>query len=363
MCAEVFMRKEVSCGGVKIGGNAPVSIQSMTNTKTHDVEATLAQIDALEQAGCQIARLAVPDMDAAAAFGKIKARARIPLVADIHFDYRLALAAICAGADKIRINPGNIGSEDSVRQIAEQAAKHHIPIRVGVNSGSLEREILEKYGGVTAEGLAESALKNVAMLEQYDFDDIVISLKSSDVKMNYEAYRIVAEKSDYPLHIGVTEAGTPTRGKIKSAVGIGALLLSGIGDTLRVSLTADPVEEVIFAKELLAAIGIRKGAVEIVSCPTCGRTEVDLAAIAGEIERRIAMLDMEGMRPLKVAVMGCAVNGPGEAKEADFGVACGKGKGVIFSAGEIIKTVKEEAIADEIINLVGEYAKDTGKRS
>lgn len=357
------MRKEVSCGGVKIGGNAPVSIQSMTNTKTHDVEATLAQIDRLEQAGCQIVRLAVPDMDAAAAFGKIKARARLPLVADIHFDYRLALAAICAGADKIRINPGNIGSEDGVKQIAEQAAKHHIPIRVGVNSGSLEREILKKYGGVTAEGLAESALKNVAMLEQYDFDDIVISLKSSDVKMNYEAYRIVAERSDYPLHIGVTEAGTPSRGKIKSAAGIGALLLSGIGDTLRVSLTADPVEEVIFAKELLAAIGIRKGAVEIVSCPTCGRTEVDLAAIAGEIERRIAMLGMEGMRPLKIAVMGCAVNGPGEAKEADFGVACGKGKGVIFSAGEIIKTVKEEAIADEIINLVGEYAKDTGKRS
>lgn len=357
------MRKEVSCGGVKIGGNAPVSIQSMTNTKTHDVEATLAQIDRLEQAGCQIVRLAVPDMDAAAAFGKIKARARLPLVADIHFDYRLALAAICAGADKIRINPGNIGSEDGVKQIAEQAAKHHIPIRVGVNSGSLEREILKKYGGVTAEGLAESALKNVAMLEQYDFDNIVISLKSSDVKMNYEAYRIVAERSDYPLHIGVTEAGTPSRGKIKSAAGIGALLLSGIGDTLRVSLTADPVEEVIFAKELLAAIGIRKGAVEIVSCPTCGRTEVDLAAIAGEIERRIAMLGMEGMRPLKIAVMGCAVNGPGEAKEADFGVACGKGKGVIFSAGEIIKTVKEEAIADEIINLVGEYAKDTGKRS
>ncbi len=357
------MRKEVSCGGVKIGGNAPVSIQSMTNTKTHDVEATLAQIDRLEQAGCQIVRLAVPDMDAAAAFGKIKARARLPLVADIHFDYRLALAAICAGADKIRINPGNIGSEDGVKQIAEQAAKHHIPIRVGVNSGSLEREILKKYGGVTAEGLAESALKNVAMLEQYDFDNIVISLKSSDVKMNYEAYRIVAERSDYPLHIGVTEAGTPSRGKIKSAAGIGALLLSGIGDTLRVSLTADPVEEVIFAKELLAAIGIRKGAIEIVSCPTCGRTEVDLAAIAGEIERRIAMLGMEGMRPLKIAVMGCAVNGPGEAKEADFGVACGKGKGVIFSAGEIIKTVKEEAIADEIINLVGEYAKDTGKRS
>lgn len=357
------MRKEVSCGGVKIGGNAPVSIQSMTNTKTHDVEATLAQIDRLEQAGCQIVRLAVPDMDAAAAFGKIKARARLPLVADIHFDYRLALAAICAGADKIRINPGNIGSEDGVKQIAEQAAKHHIPIRVGVNSGSLEREILKKYGGVTAEGLAESALKNVAMLEQYDFDNIVISLKSSDVKMNYEAYRIVAERSDYPLHIGVTEAGTPSRGKIKSAAGIGALLLSGIGDTLRVSLTADPVEEVIFAKELLAAIGIRKGAVEIVSCPTCGRTEVDLAAIAGEIERRIAMLGMEGMSPLKIAVMGCAVNGPGEAKEADFGVACGKGKGVIFSAGEIIKTVKEEAIADEIINLVGEYAKDTGKRS
>lgn len=357
------MKKEVSCGGVKIGGDAPVSIQSMTNTKTCDVEATLAQINALEQAGCQIVRLAVPDMESAAAFRKIKMRAKLPLVADIHFDYRLALASIEAGADKIRINPGNIGSEDGVKQIAVQAAKHHIPIRVGVNSGSLEREILKKYGGVTAEGLAESALKNVAMLEHYGFDDIVISLKSSDVKINYQAYRIVSRRSDYPLHIGVTEAGTPARGKIKSAAGIGALLLAGIGDTLRISLTADPAEEVIFAKELLEAIGIRKNAVEIVSCPTCGRTEVDLASIAGEIERRIAMLGMEGMQPLKIAVMGCAVNGPGEAKEADFGVACGKGKGVIFSAGEIIKTVKEEEIADEIIKLAGEYAKDTDKRS
>lgn len=357
------MTKEVNCGGVKIGGGAPVSIQSMTNTKTHDVEATLAQIDVLEKAGCQIVRLAVPDMDAAAAFRKIKAKAELPLVADIHFDYRLALAAIEAGADKIRINPGNIGSEDGVKQIAEQAAKRHIPIRVGVNSGSLEWELLQKYGGVTAEGLAESALKNVAMLEQYGFNDIVISLKSSDVKMNYEAYRIVAGKSDYPLHIGVTEAGTPSRGKIKSAAGIGALLLAGIGDTLRVSLTADPAVEVTFAKELLAALGIRKNAVEIVSCPTCGRTEVDLAQVASEIEGRIAMLETEGMRPLKIAVMGCAVNGPGEAREADFGVACGKGKGVIFSAGEVIKTVKEEAIADEIIKLAGEYAKDTGKRS
>ena len=355
------MKKSVFCGGVKIGGGSPVSIQSMTNTSTSDVDASVDQIKRLEDAGCEIVRLAVPDEDAADAFAKIRRKVQVPLVADIHFDYRLALRAIDAGADKIRINPGNIGSEENVRQVVEKAKKAGIPIRVGVNSGSLEKDILEHYGRVTAEGLAESALRNVALLEKYDFDDIVISLKSSDVKMNFDAYRIVDERSQYPLHIGVTEAGTIGRGKVKSAAGIGALLLCGIGDTMRVSLTADPVEEVIFAKELLAATGIRKDRIEIVSCPTCGRTEVDLQVIAGEIERRVELLQDRGVRDLKIAVMGCAVNGPGEAKDADIGVACGKGKGVIFAGGSILKTVREEEIADEIIKLAEEYEKNTGR--
>ena len=355
------MKKSVFCGGVKIGGGSPVSIQSMTNTSTSDVDASVDQIKRLEDAGCEIVRLAVPDEDAADAFAKIRRKVQVPLVADIHFDYRLALRAIDAGADKIRINPGNIGSEENVRQVVEKAKKAGIPIRVGVNSGSLEKDILGHYGRVTAEGLAESALRNVALLEKYDFDDIVISLKSSDVKMNFAAYRIVDERSQYPLHIGVTEAGTIGRGKVKSAAGIGALLLCGIGDTMRVSLTADPVEEVIFAKELLAATGIRKDRIEIVSCPTCGRTEVDLQVIAGEIERRVELLQDRGVRDLKIAVMGCAVNGPGEAKDADIGVACGKGKGVIFAGGSILKTVREEEIADEIIKLAEEYEKNTGR--
>lgn len=355
------MKKSVFCGGVKIGGGSPVSIQSMTNTSTSDVDASVDQIKRLEDAGCEIVRLAVPDEDAADAFAKIRRKVQVPLVADIHFDYRLALRAIDAGADKIRINPGNIGSEENVRQVVEKAKKAGIPIRVGVNSGSLEKDILGHYGRVTAEGLAESALRNVALLEKYDFDDIVISLKSSDVKMNFDAYRIVDERSQYPLHIGVTEAGTIGRGKVKSAAGIGALLLCGIGDTMRVSLTADPVEEVIFAKELLAATGIRKDRIEIVSCPTCGRTEVDLQVIAGEIERRVELLQDRGVRDLKIAVMGCAVNGPGEAKDADIGVACGKGKGVIFDGGSILKTVREEEIADEIIKLAEEYEKNTGR--
>lgn len=355
------MKKSVFCGGVKIGGGSPVSIQSMTNTSTSDVDASVDQIKRLEDAGCEIVRLAVPDEDAADAFAKIRRKVQVPLVADIHFDYRLALRAIDAGADKIRINPGNIGSEENVRQVVEKAKKAGIPMRVGVNSGSLEKDILGHYGRVTAEGLAESALRNVALLEKYDFDDIVISLKSSDVKMNFDAYRIVDERSQYPLHIGVTEAGTIGRGKVKSAAGIGALLLCGIGDTMRVSLTADPVEEVIFAKELLAATGIRKDRIEIVSCPTCGRTEVDLQVIAGEIERRVELLQDRGVRDLKIAVMGCAVNGPGEAKDADIGVACGKGKGVIFAGGSILKTVREEEIADEIIKLAEEYEKNTGR--
>ena len=354
-------KKAVMCRDVKIGGGAPISIQSMTNTPTADVKATMEQIRRLEEAGCQIVRMAVPDMEAAQALYEIRKQTDLPLVADIHFDHRLALEAIRAGMDKIRINPGNIGSEDKVKEVVDLAKDYHIPIRVGVNSGSLEKDILQRYGKVTAEGLAESALRNVALLEKYDFDDIVISLKSSNVKMNYEAYKIVNEKSDHPLHIGVTEAGTPSRGKIKSAAGVGALLLEDIGDTMRISLTADPVEEVIFAKELLAALGIRKDAIEIVSCPTCGRTEVDLEKIAESIERRLNEVTDKGVSGIKIAVMGCAVNGPGEARGADLGVACGKGKGVIFSGGEILKTVPEEAIADEIIKLAGEYDKNTGK--
>lgn len=354
-------KKAVMCRDVKIGGSAPISIQSMTNTPTADVKATMEQIRRLEEAGCQIVRMAVPDMEAAQALYEIRKQTDLPLVADIHFDHRLALEAIRAGMDKIRINPGNIGSEDKVKEVVDLAKDYHIPIRVGVNSGSLEKDILQRYGKVTAEGLAESALRNVALLEKYDFDDIVISLKSSNVKMNYEAYKIVNEKSDHPLHIGVTEAGTPSRGKIKSAAGVGALLLEDIGDTMRISLTADPVEEVIFAKELLAALGIRKDAIEIVSCPTCGRTEVDLEKIAESIERRLHEVTDKGVSGIKIAVMGCAVNGPGEARGADLGVACGKGKGVIFSGGEILKTVPEEAIADEIIKLAGEYDKNTGK--
>ena len=341
------MKKTVKVGDILIGGGAPVSIQSMCNTKTADVAGSIEQIRRLEEAGCEIIRLTVPDMESAEAFKQIRKKANIPVVADIHFDYRLAIAAMDAGADKIRINPGNIGSEDRVKAVVNKAKACHVPIRVGVNSGSLERDILQKYGKVTAEGLAESALRNVALLEKFDFDDIVISLKSSDVQMNYDAYRIVHERSERPLHIGVTEAGTPSMGKIKSAAGIGALLLAGIGDTLRVSLTADPVEEVVFAKALLEAIGLRKRSVEIVSCPTCGRTEVDLEKIAAGVERRTASLK----GPIKIAVMGCAVNGPGEAKGADIGVACGKGEGLIFAGGEIIGKVKEEEIAEELYRL------------
>lgn len=347
------MTKKIMCGNVQIGGGAPVSIQSMTNVNTADIPAAKEQIRRLEAAGCQIIRLAVPDMEAAAAFKELKKFASAPLVADIHFDYRLALAAIENGADKIRINPGNIGDADNVRKVADAAKAAGIPIRVGVNSGSLEKDILEKNGGPTAAGLAESALRNVKLLEDMDFDDIVISLKSSNVKMNYEAYRIVAEHTNYPLHIGVTEAGTLARGKVKSAAGIGALLLNGIGDTMRVSLTADPVEEVIFAKELLQAIGLRETGIDLVSCPTCGRTKVDLEKIVSDIERRLDSVEETlGDRKLKVAVMGCVVNGPGEAKDADLGVACGDGKGAIFSKGEVLKTVAEDKIADELIDMM-----------
>ena len=345
------MKKCVKVGNVNIGGDAPISIQSMLNTRTADIVESVRQLEELQDAGCEIARLAVPDMEAAFALKYIREKAKIPIVADIHFDYRLALQAMESGVDKIRINPGNIGDEENVKKVVMMAKARRIPIRVGVNSGSLEKDIFQQYGRVTAEGLAESALRNVAILEKYDFDDIVVSLKSSDVQMNFDAYRIVNERCDYPLHIGVTEAGTPGRGKIKSAAGIGALLLEGIGDTMRVSLTANPVEEVLFGRELLQALGIRKSHIEIVSCPTCGRTQVDLEAIATQVENRTAELEKQGVSGIKIAVMGCAVNGPGEAKGADIGVACGNGEGLLFRNGETVKKVPEDRIVDELMAL------------
>ena len=344
------MRKQVKCGNILIGGGAPISIQSMTNVDSRDEAALLSQIDQLEKAGCDIVRIAIPDMESAWTLQKIRPKVKTPLVVDIHFDYRLAIAAIEAGADKIRINPGNIGSRDRVKAVVDAAKERSIPIRIGVNSGSLEKDILDKYGGVTAEGLAESALRNVQIIEDMGYDHLVVSLKSSDVLMNYRAHKLVAEKTEHPIHIGITEAGTLKRGKVKSAIGIGALLLEGIGDTMRVSLTADPVEEVFYAKELLEAIGLREPKVNLVSCPTCGRTKVDLQGLAEEVERRLSATDIAP--GLKVAVMGCVVNGPGEAKEADFGVAGGDGKGVIFAKGEVLKTVEEKDIVDELMNVI-----------
>ncbi len=344
------MRKSVRCGNVVIGGGTPVSIQSMTNVDSRDEKALLEQIRQLQAAGCDIVRIAIPDMEAAETLAKVKPQVDVPLVADIHFDYRLAIAAMEAGADKIRINPGNIGSDERVQAVVDVAKAKNIPIRIGVNSGSLEKDIVEKNGGVTAEGLAESALRNVKRIEDMGYDNLVVSLKSSDVKMNYAAHKLVAEQTDHPIHIGITEAGTLARGKVKSAVGIGALLLDGIGDTMRVSLTADPVEEVYFAKEILESMGLRQPKVNLVSCPTCGRTKVNLQHLAEEVDRRLADADVPA--GLKVAVMGCVVNGPGEAKEADFGVAGGDGKGVIFAKGEILKTVNEEDIVDELIKII-----------
>lgn len=352
------MSRSVRCGNLIIGGGAPLSIQSMTNVDTRNITGVVAQIRQLEEAGCDIIRLAVPDIEAAEAFGEIKKLVKAPLVADIHFDYRLAIAAIKNGADKVRINPGNIGSIDRIKAVVEAAKERQIPIRVGVNSGSLEKDIVEKYGGVTAKGLAESALRNVRILEDLNFQDIVISLKASDVRLNYDAHKLVFEQTDCPLHIGITESGTVNSGKLKSAVGIGALLLAGIGDTMRVSLTGDPVKEVYFAKELLKSIGIRPSGVNLVSCPTCGRTKVDLEKIAVQIEQALDEVEIErekkGLPKITVAVMGCAVNGPGEAKEADFGVACGEGKGVLFAKGQIVKTVSENEIVQELLQLVKE---------
>jgi len=340
----------VKVRNIMIGGGAPVSIQSMTNVSSRDEEALLRQIAELTGAGCQIVRIAVPDEESAAVLAKVRRRTDVPLVADIHFDHRLAIKAVEAGADKIRINPGNIGSDEKVREVVRAAKDAGIPIRVGVNSGSLERDILERFGGVTAEGLCESAVRNLERLEGMGFDDLVVSLKSSDVAMNYEAYRLVSRRTSHPLHIGVTEAGTLKRGIIKSAVGIGALLLAGIGDTMRVSLTSDPVREVKLARDILEACGLRECAYDLVSCPTCGRTEIDLVGLAEKVDEALSGLRLR--KGIKIAVMGCVVNGPGEARGADYGVAGGKGKGVIFSRGEIVKTVKEDRIVEELIDAI-----------
>ena len=342
------MTKQIHVGSVAVGGGAPVSIQSMTNTRTDDVEATLKQIRELAAAGCDIVRVAVPDMDAARAVGKIKEQCPIPLVVDIHFDYKLALEAIAAGADKVRINPGNIGGEDRVKAVADACRQKNIPIRIGVNGGSLEKPLLAKYGGVCPEAMVESAFGHIKLLNKFDFDDICVSLKSSSVPMTMKAYQIMSLESDYPLHIGVTEAGTVRMGTLKSAVGIGGLLALGIGDTMRVSLSADPVEEVYAARDILKAAGIRWEGAELVSCPTCGRTRIDLIALAGEVEQRLKSVD----KPITVAVMGCAVNGPGEASAADCGIAGGVGEGLLFKKGEIIKKVPQDRLVDELFALI-----------
>jgi (E)-4-hydroxy-3-methylbut-2-enyl-diphosphate synthase len=332
--------KEVKIGDRVIGGGHPIAIQSMTNTKTEDVAATVAQIKRLTKAGCEIIRCAVPTMEAAKALGEIKKQISIPLVADIHFDYKLAIAAMENGADKIRINPGNIGSEDRVRAVVEEAKARSIPIRVGVNSGSLEKNLVEKYHGVTAEGIVESALDKVRLIEDMGYDNLVVSIKSSDVMMCVKAHELIASRTDHPLHVGITEAGTIISGNIKSAIGLGLILNQGIGDTIRVSLTGDPIEEIKSAKLILRTLGLRKGGVEVVSCPTCGRTQIDLISLANEVETMVAEFPLT----IKVAVMGCVVNGPGEAKEADIGIAGGIGEGLLIRHGEVYKKVPEREL-------------------
>lgn len=343
--------KVIRIGDRMIGGGNPILIQSMTNTKTEDVEQTVAQILALEQAGCEIIRCAVPTMEAAKALKEIKKQIHIPLVADIHFDYRLAIAAMENGADKIRINPGNIGSVEKVKAVVDVAKERNIPIRVGVNSGSLEKHILEKYGKVTAEGIVESALDKVKIIEDLGYDNLVISIKSSDVLMCVKAHELIAERTNYPLHVGITESGTVTSGNIKSAIGLGLILNQGIGDTIRVSLTGDPVEEIRSAKLILKTLGLRKGGISVVSCPTCGRTRIDLIGLAEKVEKMVSKYDN---LDIKVAVMGCVVNGPGEAREADIGVAGGVGEGLLIKKGEIVKKVPEDmllqTLEDELKN-------------
>ncbi len=347
--------REVRIGDRVIGGDNPILIQSMCNTRTDDVDATVEQILKLEKAGCDLIRVAVPDMAAAQSLRAIKERIHIPLIADIHFDYRLAIAAMENGADKIRINPGNIGSDDKVRAVVDEAKERDIPIRVGVNSGSLEKDILQKYGHVTAEGLVESALRQVRLVEDCGYDNIVISIKSSDVMMCVEAYEMISPLTPYPLHVGITEAGTPDVGSIRSAVGLGILLREGIGDTIRVSLTGDPLPEVKTADEILKSLGLRKGGIRVVSCPTCGRTKIDVVKLAGKVEEMAA--DFDDL-DLKVAVMGCAVNGPGETREADLGIAGGDGEGLIIAHGEIKRKVPEDQLLSELRKELEDIAKE-----
>ena len=342
------MTKQIKVGNVLVGGGAPVSIQSMLNTRTTDVEGSIAQLQALASAGCQIARLAVPDCESAEAFGRIAERSALPLVADIHFDYKLAIAAAENGASKIRINPGNIGGEDRVKAVVDCCKAHHIPIRIGVNGGSLDKSLLEKYGHPTAEALVESAYSHIALLEKFGFDDICVSMKSSNVPLMMQAYRMFAERSQYPLHIGVTETGTEYMGTIKSAMGIGGLLCLGIGDTMRVSLTADPVQEIYAAKAILKAAGMRKEGVNIVACPTCGRTRIDLIGLANQVEQALKDCD----KPITVAVMGCIVNGPGEAREADIGIAGGEDCGVLFVKGELKERLPYEELLPSLLKYI-----------
>lgn len=343
-------KKIVKIGDVLIGGGNPVVIQSMANMSPLDKKGLIRQVEELTEEGCQIVRLAVPNEDAAKIFGEVKKVSKIPLVADIHFDYRLAILAMEHGADKIRINPGNIGNDDRLKKVVKKAMALNVPIRVGVNSGSLEKDIVKARGGVDAEGLAESALRNLRKIEDMGYDNLVISLKSSDVVMNYQAHKLISKMTDHPIHIGITEAGTLEMGKLKSAIGMGALLLEEIGDTMRVSLTANPIEEVKFAKNILRSLGLRRDRVNLISCPTCGRTSIDLQSLAQKVEEKLE--EEKIYSPITVAIMGCVVNGPGEAKEANYGIAGGVGKGIIFSKGEIIKTVKEEELLQELIKII-----------
>ena len=348
-----ILSKEVSVGSLKIGGNNPISIQSMTNTDTRDAKATIDQIKRLEEVGCDVVRVAVPDMEAAKNIGEIKKNVNIPIIADIHFDYRLALEAIDQGVDGVRINPGNIGSIDRVKMVVNKCREKNLKIRIGVNGGSLEKELLEKYGSATAEALVESAMGHVKILEDLDFHNIVISLKSSDIYKTLDAYELIAKKVDYPLHIGITESGSVKKGTIKSSIGVGALLLKGIGDTIRISLTGDPTEEVIVGKEILRSLDLLNDKIKVISCPTCGRCNIDLISVVNEVEEKINKVDKD----ITVAIMGCAVNGPGEAKEADIGIAGGKGEGLLFKKGEIIRKINGDKLVDELLAEIENYKK------
>lgn len=353
MSYERRLSREVSVGSLKIGGNNPISIQSMTNTDTRDAKATIEQIKRLEEVGCDVVRVAVPDMEAAKNIGEIKKNVNIPVIADIHFDHRLALEAIDQGVDGVRINPGNIGNIEKVKMVVNKCKEKNLKIRIGVNGGSLEKELLEKYGSATAEALVESALGHVKILEDLDFCNIVISLKSSDIYKTIEAYELISKKVDYPLHMGITESGSVKKGTIKSSIGVGALLLKGIGDTIRISLTGDPTEEVIVGKEILRSLDLLNDKIKVISCPTCGRCNIDLISVVNEVEEKINKVDKD----MTVAIMGCAVNGPGEAKEADIGIAGGKGEGLLFKKGEIIRKIKGDNLVEELLNEIDKFNK------